>query len=99
MPEATRGAITRAMSGVEFVDMGQADLLVDDELAVDGGSGVLIYVAPAVELAEMVVGIDVGVTRSGDGFHGQTIQFMWDGETWANATSDDTGVTVTSTVS
>lgn len=99
MPPATREAITGMFDQVRFVDMGEADLLVGDDLRVDGGSGVLISVSPLVELGDQVVGIDVGLMTSGDGFHGQTIQFMWDGETWMVATSEDTGVTVTSAVS
>lgn len=81
------------------MDMREADRLLDEDSLVDRGDGLLISVAPAEELAAGVIGIDVGVTRSGEGLHGPTIQFMWDGETWVDATSDDTGVTVTSTVS
>ena len=90
-----REAIVEELGEVEFVDMGEADGLVGEDSLVDGGDGVLISVASAEELAAGVVGIDVGAPRSGAEFHGQTVQFMWTGETWADATSEDTGVTVT----
>ena len=99
IPASTREAITGRFVQVRFVDMGEADQLVANDLRIDGGGGVLLSVSPHVQLADGVVGIDVGLWSSGDGFHGQTIQFMWDGETWTEATSEDTGVTVTSAVS
>ena len=99
MPPSTREAITGSFDQVRFVDMGEADQLVGDDLRVDEGRGVLLSVSPHVHLADGVVGIDVGLWNSGHGFRGQTIQFIWDGETWTEATSEDTGVTVTSAVS
>jgi hypothetical protein len=99
MPDETRTALTDRFDEVEFVDMEDADRLVDDEYVVDDGDGVLISVSPVDQLAEGVMGVDVGVTRSLDAYFGQTVQFMWDGETWALASSEDTGVPVVTSVS
>jgi len=76
MPDETRTALTDRFDEVEFVDMEDADRLVDDEFVVDDGDGVLVSVSPVDQLAEGVIGVDVGVTRSLDGYFGQTIQFM-----------------------
>ena len=99
LPAPTREALTETFGRVQFVDMDQADQLVGDDLRVDEGRGVLLSVSPPVQLADGVIGVDVGLWSSGDGFHGETVQFMWDGETWVEATSEDTGVTVTSATS
>ncbi|HWL50650.1 MAG TPA: hypothetical protein VNT92_12290 [Acidimicrobiia bacterium] len=89
MPDETRTALADVFDEVEFV--------ADTSGLVDGG--VLVGVSPVDELAEGVVGVDVGVMRSEFDFRGETILFQWDGETWVLATSEDTGVTVTSAVS
>jgi len=51
------------------------------------------------ELADGVVGVDVSMVRGDGEFRTQTMLFMWDGSSWVDATSEDTGVTVTSAVS
>ena len=89
MPDETRTALADVFDEVEFV--------ADTSGLVDGG--VLVGVSPVDELAEGVVGVDVGVMRSEFDFRGETILFQWDGETGVLATSEDTGVTVTSAVS
>ena len=99
MRDETRTALTERFDEVEFVDMDDADRLVTDEYVVDDGDGVLISVSPVDQLADGVIGIEVGVTRFRDGYFGQTVQFKWDGETWVLATSEDTGVTVVTSVS
>lgn len=77
-----------------FVDFDGADQVIAD---VDAGEAVLVNVADVAELAPEVLGIDIGVLFIA--FHGQTIQFVWNGSTWVVADSEDTGVTVTSVVS
>lgn len=63
----------------------------------DAGEAILITLGPLRELAEGVAGIDIGLVAVSA--RGQTIQFRWDGSTWAPADSEDSGVTVTSFVS
>ena len=99
MPEITRDAINQEMGEVRFVDRTEASELVADDGLVDGGKGVLVSVGPLAELAPNVVGFEVGMTTAHDGFYGQTIQFQWTGDAWEPATSEETGVTVTSSVS
>jgi hypothetical protein len=99
MSDETRTALTERFDEVEFVDMDEADRLVEDDYAVDDGDGVLVSVSPIDQLAEGVIGVEVGVTRHLDGYFGQTVQFMWDGESWVLATSEDTGVPVITSVS
>lgn len=99
MPQPTMDAIRQSIGEVTFVGQEQADALFGDDALLDGGRGVLLSVGPAVRLADGVIGIEVGLLTALDGGHGQVFQFQWNGETWMPATSDDTGVTVTSWVS
>lgn len=99
MPDSMQDAIGEQLGDVTFVDLPRADALFGEDWLVDGGAGVLISVGPVLELAEGVVGIEVGVLTARDGGRGQVRQFQWDGEGWEPATSEDTGVTVTSWVS
>jgi hypothetical protein len=46
-----------------------------------------------------VVGVDVWILRGFLNGIGETYLFLWDGTTWVDATPEDTGVTVTSSVS
>ena len=89
MPDETQAALLDAFDEVEFV--------ADAGGLVDGG--VLIGVSPVDELAEGVVGVDVGIMRSEFDFRSETILFQWDGSSWVDATSEEFGVTVTSVVS
>ena len=99
MPQSTMDAVRQRLGDVTFVGQEQADALFGDDTLVEGGRGVLLSMGPAEKLADGVVGIEVGVTNALDGGHGQVLQFQWNGETWIPATSDETGVTVTSWVS
>lgn len=99
MPDVFRRAIALKVADIRFVSVEEADALMGDDMSIDGGDGVLISVAPLSVLAEDVVGIGVGVTSPNGAFHGRTIQFLWDGNTWNPADSRDTGVTVITSVS
>lgn len=46
-----------------------------------------------------VIGVDVWVSESDFDLLAQTYLFRWDGSQWAETTPDETGVTVTTTVS
>lgn len=94
MPDLTRSALADVFAIVEFVDMDGADRLMES-----GDLGVLMGVSPLDELADGVVGVDVSMVRGDGEFRTQTMLFMWDGSSWVDATSEDTGVTVTSAVS
>jgi hypothetical protein len=94
MPVDVSQAISSAYPEATFVDREGADQVIAD---VDAGEAVLLNVAEVTELTPEVLGIDIGVSFGA--FHGQTVQFVWNGSTWADADSDDTGVTVTSVVS
>ena len=89
MPDETQAALADVFDDVEFV--------ANTAGLVDGG--VLVGVSPLDELAEGVDGVDVGVMRSKFDFRAETVLFQWDGSSWVDATSEDTGVTVTSAVS
>lgn len=99
MPQSTVEAIRERLGDVTFVNETEADALFGDDARVDGGHGVLISIGPVEELAEGVVGVEVGLVTGREGGHGQVLQFQWSGDGWTPATSDDTGVTVTSWVS
>lgn len=99
MPQSTVEAIRERLGDVTFVNQTEADVLFGDDALVDGGNGVLISIGPVEELTEGVVGVEVGVVTGREGGHGQVLQFQWSGDGWIPATSDDTGVTVTSWVS
>ncbi len=99
MPASAMAAIDDALGGVEFVDLESAEALFGDDGLVNGGEGVLISVGPIERLAADVVGIEVAVQTALDGGYGQVIQFRWVGGAWEPATSEDTGITVTSWVS
>ena len=97
MPDTTRLAIADELPGVRFVGGDQS--LFDQNGRIDGGRGILITVGPVEDLAPGVVGVEVGITPALMAGHGQILQFRWTGDDWSPATSDDTGVTVTSWVS
>ncbi len=61
--------------------------------------GTVIYLGPVEELKPGVIGVEIDTITAGDGFRGQTVQFQWDGHGWKLATGEDTGVTVTTSVS
>ena len=94
MPAAITEAISDAYPGVTWVDLVAADAIIED---VDNRQAVLVAVSPFTELAPGVQGVEVGVTHGS--FHGQVVQFQWNGIEWVQADSEDTGVTVTSVVS
>jgi hypothetical protein len=94
MPAGVSAAIAALLPDVTFADSDQADAILPD---VDAGEAVLVNVSPVYELADEVVGVDVGISLMA--FQGETIQFKWDGTAWAVTDSDETGVTVTSVVS
>ena len=98
MPEETRSAIADLFDGIQF-GLGQTiDDLFDDDFLFAGGDGILISVGPVEELAEGVLGIDIGLATGIEDYHGETYLFQWDGTDWIPATPEDTGVTVTSSV-
>lgn len=99
MPQSTIEAITERLGDVRFVGQEEADALFGDDALVDNGSGVLVSIGPVEVLAEGIVGIEVGLVTARDGGRGHVVQFQWNGEDWIPATSEDTGVTVTSWVS
>lgn len=99
MPPATRAALERELGDVEFVDLEGANALFGPDGLVDGGRGVLITVGPIEQLASDVIGINVMVTTARDGAYGQTVQYLWREDGWQHATSDETGVPVTYSVS
>jgi hypothetical protein len=57
---------------------------------VDAGDAVMVNVADVAQLAPDVVGIDIGISFIA--FHGQTVQYMWDGSAWLVADSQDRGL-------
>ncbi len=96
MPDETRAAITAQFPNATFVSRSDVDALFVDHVVV--GDGVLVSVGPVEELAQDVVGVQVGVLFARyDGF-ADMIQFRWDGDGWEPATSEETGVTVTTSV-
>lgn len=97
MPEPVRIRLSELSDEVVFVDSTEElEVLGEDHLPDDG---TVVYVGPVQVLAENVVGVEVGTITPGDGFKAQTVQFQWDGTSWNVATSDETGVTVTTAVS
>jgi hypothetical protein len=94
MPPVISEAISGAYPDVTWVDLAAAEAVIEE---VDGGQAVLVALSPIAELAPGVQGVEVGVTHGA--FHGQIIQFQWNGTEWVQAESEDTGTTVTSVVS
>lgn len=94
MPQAIKDAISDSYPDVTWVDLAGTDAILKE---VDDAQAVLLAISPLTELAPGVQGIGVGVTHGA--FHGQIIQFQWNGTEWVQADSEDTGVTVTSVVS
>ena len=96
MPDETRAAIAAQFPNATFVSRSDVDSLFVDYFVI--GDGVLVSVGPVEELARDVVGVQVGVLFARfDGF-ADMIQFQWDGDSWEPATSEETGVTVTTSV-
>lgn len=94
MPVEVRQAIGGAYPAATFVDFDAVSRVSDDIFT---GTAALVYVSEVTQLAPGVLGIEVGVTF--ESFLSRTIQFLWDGSDWVVAESDETGVTVTTSVS
>jgi hypothetical protein len=97
MPEETELELLGRFDEITFVDRDEElEILGEDLLPEDG---TVIYVGLVEALKPGVIGVEIGTITAGDGFRGQTVQFQWDGHGWRLATSEDTGVTVTTSVS
>lgn len=97
MPEVTKQELSGRFDEVTFVDLDEElEILGEDLLPEDG---TVIYVGPVEELKPGVIGVEIGTITAGDGFRAQIVQFQRDGDGWKLATSEDTGVTVTTSVS
>ncbi len=97
MPEQVRNEVVAKFPNAMFVSPAE-----DDALFVDGvveSDGVILYVGPIEELASNVVGVPIGVVTARDGARFIVVQFQWNGDSWRHATSEETGVTVTTAVS
>jgi hypothetical protein len=99
IPDSTRRAIANQFADVQFVDAGQQDALFDQDGLIDGGNGVLISVGPIEDLAAGVVGIEIAIQFTRFDVQGQIVQFQWTSQGWLAASSDETGVTVTTSAS
>lgn len=97
MPQAVASAISAAYPHAVFVDAAAASALFDDGGVIS--DGLLVEVGPIEELDESVVGLSIGLHTARDGGRWIIVQFQWDGDQWRYATSDDTGITVTTAVS
>lgn len=97
MPREVRQELSELFDEVIFVNRAEELEVLGEDLLTDEGTA--IYVGPVHELKPDVWGLEVGTITPGDGFRAQTVQFQWDGAAWNIATSDDTGVTVTTAVS
>ena len=100
MPAAVKAAVESELPDARFVTSEEAAGLLDQEGGVDGGDGILLFVGPVEVLTAGgdVIGVDVSTLTSREAGWGGTIQFRWTGATWELASSEDTGVTVTSWV-
>lgn len=97
MPEVTKQELAGRFEEVTFVDRNEElEVLGEDLLPEDG---TVIYVGPVEELKPGVIGVEIGTITAGDGFRAQVVQFQWDGDGWKPASGEDTGVTVTTSVS
>lgn len=97
MPREVRQELSELFDEVIFVNRAEELEVLGEDLLPDDGT--VIYVGPVHELKPDVLGLEVGTITPRDGFRAQTVQFQWDGAAWNIATSDDTGVTVTTAVS
>lgn len=97
MPREVRQELLELFDEVILVNRAEELEVLGEDLLPDDGT--VIYVGPVHELKPDVLGLEVGTITPGDGFRAQTVQFQWDGAAWNIATSDDTGVTVTTAVS
>ena len=97
MPDLVRERLAEVFDEVVFVGMDEETEMLGDDLQPENGT--VVYVGPVERLDANVLGIDIGLITKGDGFRGQTVQFLWDGDTWRLSTSEDTGVPVTTSVS
>lgn len=97
MPREVRQELSELFDEVTFVSRAEELEVLGEDLLPDDGT--VIYVGPVHELKPDVLGLEVGTITPGDGFRAQTVQFQWDGAAWNIATSNDTGVTVTTAVS
>ena len=99
MTKQTMAAIETAVERVVFVGFAGVEELFEDSDSVDSGAGILIYAGPVEQLAEGVVGIEIGVIKGGVDGRGETYQFVWDGRKWVPTTAEDTGITIPGWVS
>ena len=97
MPQQVRDDIAAMFPDATFVSRAEENaLFVDGVVANDG---VIVYVGPLEELSSDVVGVPIGRVTARDGAKFVIVQFKWNGDSWEHATSEDTGITVTTAVS
>lgn len=97
MPQQVRDEIAAMFPDATFVSLAEENaLFVDGVVANDS---VIVYVGPIEELSSDVVGVPIGMVTARDGAEFVIVQFKWNGNSWEHATSEDTGVTVTTAVS
>jgi len=97
MSQQIHDAIATEFPNATFVSSDETDALFVDGIVIN--DGVIVSVGPIEKLASDVIGVPFGVLFARlDGFAG-VVQFKWSGDSWEYATSEDTGVTVTTAVS
>ncbi len=100
-PSDLRDAIDEAFTG-EVRLVSSADLRAfsaEDEFRFDNGGVFFSVSRPEPTERAGVVAIDVSIQRGLRDFYVKTYLFRWSGSAYEDATQDDTGVTVTTSVS
>jgi len=93
-PAELQAALARLYDEILYVE-------ISDQFAPSVGWDhcTLVSGMPVSRLGPGVIGVDVWILRGFLNGIGETYLFRWDGTAWVNATPEETGVTVTTSVS
>lgn len=98
MPQLVKAAVAEHVDRAEFITADEeAALIVGGQLT--DPRVAIVNVGPVADLGNNVVGVDIGVVTARDGFRYETHQFLWTGDEWKLTSGEETGVTVTTSVS
>ncbi len=98
MPVDMQQSLMASMDRTEIITQERHEGMFADGMLIEPGA-VVVYVGPVDELGDGLVGIDIGVATRGDGYRADTYLFRSTGSGWEPASPEESGVTVTTSVS
>ena len=98
MPVETQQALLERVDRAEIITLERQEGMFANGLVIDPDA-VVINVGPVVRLGDGLVGIDITVATHRDGYRTDTYEFRSTGDGWEPTSPEESGVTVTTSVS